>query len=185
MTKTVMTSALMALGVTALSGSAKADDSKFFAETQFGGGTAGALSYQVIPNLYVGAGLGFGWASVHDNRSKLGAASTGYAVGPMVSYAHGLSDSLVLWPRLALNWGASSTTVTNDGTEVKAAAEAKDGLTLDLSLPLFVKAGGLHFGPSLDYGMALSSSETKGETTTQGDGSSMSLGLSFRAGLSF
>jgi opacity protein-like surface antigen len=184
MKKTVMTSALVALGVTALSGSAQADDSKFFAETQFAGSAAGALSYQVIPNLYVGAGLGWGTTSAA-NKDKNGQDTSRFAISPQVGYSYALSSSLVLWPRLAYNWTSATTTPVAAGSAKSDTAVNTKLANLELSLPLFVKAGGLHFGPSLDYAMAVGSSVTTGSATVKGEGSQSSLGLSFRAGLAF
>lgn len=186
--KTVMTSVLVALGLTAFSGSAKADDSKFFAETQFAGSTAGALSYQVIPNLYVGLGLGVGFSSATQNVANvgaMGAKNSAIALSPQVGYALKLSDSLVLWPRIAYTWTTATQTPIAAGEAKTDTAVTANFSSLDVSVPLFVKAGGLHFGPSLDYTMAVGSSTTTGTTTVKGDGSQSAFGLSFRAGLAF
>jgi hypothetical protein len=183
MKSAVMSSAFVALGLMA-SSTAKADESKFYAETQFGTGTAGSLAYQVIPNLYVGAGLGFGSSTAKD-KDKNGLSNSSYAVSPHVSYALGLSDNLVLWPRVGVTISGASADVLAADKAVESQAQGSTTNTLDLSLPVLVKASSFFFGPSLDYSMGIGSTRTVGTTKTTLEGSSSSFGLSFRAGLAF
>jgi len=183
MQSAVRSSAFVALGLLA-SSTANADDSRFYAETQFGAGTAGSLAYKVIPNLYVGAGLGFGSSTARD-KDKNGLSESRYAVSPHVSYALGFADNLVLWPRMGVTISGTAADVLAADKAVESQAQGSTMNTLDLSLPVLVKASSFFFGPSLDYAMGIGSRRTVGTTKTTLEGSASTFGLSFRAGLAF